>query len=119
MGSSRITCRIPQWSLFYVQIGGIFELFGNEIDLAKIAFSCLDSLEKLCDQQGVHDSARRSIGHHCLWCELFWVRALINEKEHWHGVAFGFRHTPRNGKPLFSMFLALPEIGYKEAQHGH
>ena len=27
-----------------------------------------------------------------------------------------FRHSPRNGKPLFSMNLALPEIGCKEAQ---
>ena len=27
-----------------------------------------------------------------------------------------FRHSPRNGKPLFSMNLVLPEIGCKEAQ---
>ena len=28
-----------------------------------------------------------------------------------------FRHTPRNGKPLFSMDLALLEVGYKGALH--
>ena len=28
-----------------------------------------------------------------------------------------FRRASRNGKPLFNMILALPELGYKEAQH--
>ena len=28
-----------------------------------------------------------------------------------------FRRTCRNCKPLFNMILALPELGYKEAQH--
>ena len=32
-------------------------------------------------------------------------------------ISAWLRHTPRNGKPLFSMDLALLEAGYKEAQH--
>ena len=63
--------------------------------------------------------------HHCLWCEFILGWRFPAEKEHWYGRAFEAsiseawsRHAPRNGKPLFSMILALPEIGYREAHHG-
>ena len=43
--------------LFQVLIGGIFELFVDEIDLARIALSCQFALDLLCDKAGAHDSA--------------------------------------------------------------
>ena len=43
--------------LFHVQIGGIFELFVEESDLARIALSCHFALDLLCDKAGSHDSA--------------------------------------------------------------
>ena len=43
--------------LFHVQIGGIFEIFVEEIDLATIALSCHFALDLLCDKAGAHDSA--------------------------------------------------------------
>ena len=42
--------------LFHVQIGGIFKIFVDEIDLARIALSCHFALDLLC-YKGVHDSA--------------------------------------------------------------
>ena len=41
--------------LFHVQIGGIFVLFVDEIDLARIALSCHFALDLLCDKTGSHD----------------------------------------------------------------
>ena len=35
--------------LFHVQIGGIFEIFVEEIDLARIELSCHFALDLLCD----------------------------------------------------------------------
>ena len=43
--------------LFQVQIGGIFEHLVDEIDLARIAFSCHFALDVLCDKEGALDSA--------------------------------------------------------------
>ena len=43
--------------LFHVQIGGIFELLVDVIDLARIALSCHFALDILCDKESVHDSA--------------------------------------------------------------
>ena len=43
--------------LFHVQIGGIFELFVEEIDLTRIELSCHFALDLLCDKSGTHDSA--------------------------------------------------------------
>ena len=37
--------------LFHVQIGGIFEIYMDEFDLARIALSCHYALQKLCDTQ--------------------------------------------------------------------
>ena len=42
-------------------------------------------------------------------CEQEWKRVI--------DLIACLRHTPRNGKPLFSMDLALLEVEYKEAQH--
>ena len=42
---------------FHVQIGGIFVLFVNEFDLARIALSCHFALDLLCDKTGSHDPA--------------------------------------------------------------
>ena len=52
--------------LFRVQIGGIFELFVEEIGLARIVLSCHFALDVLCDKEGAHDSSEHFIGHHCL-----------------------------------------------------
>ena len=41
----------------HVQIGGILELFVEEIDLARIALSCHFARDVLCDKESVHDSA--------------------------------------------------------------
>ena len=49
---------------FHVQIGGIFEIFVEEIDLARIALSCQFALDLRCDKEGTHDSAKRLIWHH-------------------------------------------------------
>ena len=54
---------------FHVQIGGIFEIFVEEIDLVRIALSCQFALDLLCDKAGTHDSAKRPIWHHCTWWE--------------------------------------------------
>ena len=43
--------------LFHAQIGGIFEPFVDEIDLAKLALSCHFALDLLCYKEGVHDFA--------------------------------------------------------------
>ena len=43
--------------LFHVQIGGIFELFVEEFDMAKITFSCHFAFDLLCDKEGAHGSA--------------------------------------------------------------
>ena len=48
--------------LFHVQIGGIFDIFVDEIDLARIALSCHFALDLLCDKAGTHDSALRISG---------------------------------------------------------
>ena len=42
--------------LFHVQIGGICELFVDEIDQARIALSCHFALDILCDKAGTHGS---------------------------------------------------------------
>ena len=42
---------------FDVQFGGIFEIFVDEIDLARIALSCHFALDLQCDMAGTHDSA--------------------------------------------------------------
>ena len=39
--------------LFHVQVGGIFVLFVDEIDLARIALSCHFALDSLCDKTGI------------------------------------------------------------------
>ena len=43
--------------LFHVQIGGIFELFVEEIDLARNELSCHFALDLLCDKAVTLDSA--------------------------------------------------------------
>ena len=43
--------------LFHVQIGSIFEVFMEDIDLARIALSCHFALDVLCDKPGTHVSA--------------------------------------------------------------
>ena len=43
--------------LIHVRIGGIFELFVDETDLARIAHSCPFALDILCDKAETHDSA--------------------------------------------------------------
>ena len=43
--------------LFHVQIGGIFEPFVDETDLARVALSCHFALDYLCDKEGAHASA--------------------------------------------------------------
>ena len=66
MVSSHITFGILFWDLlFHVQIGGIFVLFVDEIDFARIALSCHFALDLLCDKTGSHDPAERRIRHHC------------------------------------------------------
>ena len=50
--------RNPMMKLpFHVQIGGIFEMFVDEVDLARIARSCHFALDLLCDKANAHDSA--------------------------------------------------------------
>ena len=39
------------------QIGRIFELFVDEIDLARMVLSCHIAVDLLCDKEGAHDSA--------------------------------------------------------------
>ena len=57
--------------LFHVQIGGIFEPFVDEIDLAKIELSCHFALDLLCYKEGVHDVHDATLGTIprgvCLW----------------------------------------------------
>ena len=43
--------------LFHEQIGGIFEMLVDEVDFARIAFSCYFPLDLLCDKAGAYDSA--------------------------------------------------------------
>ena len=43
--------------LFHEQFSGVFVLFVDEIDLAKIALSCHFALELLCCKEGAYDSA--------------------------------------------------------------
>ena len=43
--------------LLHVQIGGIVELFLDEIDLARLALSFHFALDLLCDKEVAHDSA--------------------------------------------------------------
>ena len=43
--------------LFHAQIGGIFEPFVDETELARIAISCHFALDLLCDREGAHASA--------------------------------------------------------------
>ena len=43
--------------LFHAQIGGIFEMFVDEIELARLALSCHFALDVLFDKESVHDSA--------------------------------------------------------------
>ena len=58
MVSSHITFWNPIMELlFYVQIGGIFVLFLDEVDLARTALSCHFALDLLCDKEGPHVSA--------------------------------------------------------------
>ena len=40
----------------HVQIGGIFEHFVDETDLARIALSCHFAPDLLCDKAGTHES---------------------------------------------------------------
>ena len=40
--------------LFHAQFGGVFEMFVDEIDLARLALSCHFALNVLCD---IHDPA--------------------------------------------------------------
>ena len=42
--------------LFHVQIGGIFELLVDKIDLARIALSFHFANDAQCDKAGAHDS---------------------------------------------------------------
>ena len=42
--------------LFHVQIGGIFEIFVEEIDLARIACSCHFAFVLLCDKARSYES---------------------------------------------------------------
>ena len=42
--------------LFHVPIGGIFQFFVDEMDLARIALSCHFVLDVLCYKASVHDS---------------------------------------------------------------
>ena len=51
--------------LVHVQICGIFEIYIDEFDLARIALSCHFALEQLCDKADTHDSAERLTWHHC------------------------------------------------------
>ena len=81
------------------------------------------ALDVLCYKEGVHDSARRFIGYHCPW-SVYCGTAPLPPLRHRNidlmvpgAISAWLRHTPRNGKPLFSMDLALLEVGYKEAQH--
>ena len=57
--------------LFHVQVGGIFEIYVEELDLARIALSCHFALDLLCDKTVTHDSFKRLVWHHCLWWESF------------------------------------------------
>ena len=94
--------------LFRVQIDGVFEPFVDEIDLAKTALSChfaLGRYSRFC--MTLHRapfSVERSLWlrHRCRFAD---IEKLIL----WYMEQFqpGFLHTPRNGKPLFSMDLAL------------
>ena len=43
--------------LFRVHIGGIFEIFVDEIDLARIPLFCHFALDSRCDKAGTHDFA--------------------------------------------------------------
>ena len=38
--------------LFHVQIGGIFEILLEEVDMARIALTCHVALDLLCDKTG-------------------------------------------------------------------
>ena len=53
--------------LFYVQIGGSFVQFVDEIDLARIGLSCHFALGLLCDTEGTHHyrSPLPAIRVHC------------------------------------------------------
>ena len=57
---------------FHVQIGGIFELFADEIDLARTALSCHFAVDLLCDKEGPtipHDAQAGTTAccQHPLW----------------------------------------------------
>ena len=43
--------------LFHSQVISIFEMFVDEIDLARLALSCHFALDVLCDKESVHNSA--------------------------------------------------------------
>ena len=38
---------------FHVQVGGIFAMYVEEVDLARIALSCHFALDLLCDKEGL------------------------------------------------------------------
>ena len=40
----------------HAQVGGIFDMFVDEVDLVRITFSCHFDLDLLCEE-GAHDSA--------------------------------------------------------------
>ena len=60
--NSKDICSLNIWNPiielpFHVRIGGIFVLFVDEVDLARIARSCHFALDVFCDKESVHDSA--------------------------------------------------------------
>ena len=45
--------------LFHAQIGGTFELFVDEVDMARIALSCHFALDLICDKAGSYDPSQK------------------------------------------------------------
>ena len=63
--------------LFHVQIGCIFELFVEEIDSARVAFSCHSALNVLRDMAGIHGSAWRITEYLFPWTTAVYIRAPL------------------------------------------
>ena len=73
---SRITCGILYWSCISRAIHGAFEPFVDEIDLAKIAFSCHFALDIFCYKELftiLHDAASGTIAREVC---LFWYGTI-------------------------------------------
>ena len=98
---------------------------GIRLSCLTICWPTLAARQKLVSDSGQRQSQEQLL-QPTIACSvsLCWVSAFQLRRKHWYGWALEasiseawFRRSPRNGKPLFNMILALPELGYKEAKH--